>query len=207
MTPRYDIAGEIGEGNARAEALSAFLAQHAGQPVHVVINSPGGIASEGSALLATMERHGNVTVHIEGMAASAASLAALGGRTVLMHTDALLMIHEPSAFTWGTASEHRAGADMLDKMTGVYAAAYARATGQPVELVAAWMAEETWMTAQEALELNFCDGIEGEASKGRPVAAFDYGRFRNAPRELVALAMAKGWAGKSGRNEKGNEDA
>lgn len=102
-------------------------------------------------------------------------------------------LHEPSAFTFGTAEEHRAGADALEKMTEVYAKAYARATGHSVQRIAAWMKEETWLTAEEAFELNFCDEIEARQNDMQMVAAFDYGRFRNAPANLVTLARNNGW--------------
>ncbi len=196
MRARFDISGEIGEPGARAADLVEFLKANPGA-VDVSINSPGGIASEGAAIMAALEAHGAAHVRIVGMAASAASLAALGGKAVTMHSAALLMIHDPSAFTFGTAEDHRAGAETLDKMTGVYAAAYARATGHSVARIAAWMKSETWLTAQEALELNFCDAIEADSDGSQMVAAFDYGRFRNAPAELVTMARKNGWVTES----------
>jgi hypothetical protein len=93
-------------------------------------------------------------------------------------------------------------------MTGVYAQAYARATGHSVARIAAWMKDETWLTAQEALELNFCDGIEAEAEEPHMVAAFDYGRFRNAPGDLVKLARKNGWVtGSPVQEQRGQADA
>ena len=193
MRPVFSISGMIGEDGAKADDLSRFLEQNPG-PVQVVVNSPGGIAADGAAMMAAIEAHGKTEVRIVGMAASAASLAALGGATVIMHSAALLMIHEPIAFTFGTADAHRAGAHTLDKMSDVYAQAYARVTGHPVKRVAAWMKEETWLTAEEALELHFVDRIESGQDQAQVVAAFDYGRFRNAPSDLVTLARKNGWA-------------
>lgn len=206
MTPTYHLYGEIGiDPAASLAALTAFLEANAGKDVDVFINSPGGIAVDGAAMVAAMQRHGRVTVHVVGLAASAASLAVMGAQRRLIHRDALVMIHEPSAVTWGTAEAHRQGADTLDKLTGTYAAAYARATGHTPARIAAWMAAETWMTAQEAVDLKFCDGIEDDPAQGKPVAAFDYRRFRNPPRALVALATANGWAKDSpGETQKGN---
>lgn len=205
--PRFDIAGEIGEPSARAADLVEFLKANPG-PVDVSINSPGGIAAEGAAIMAALEAHGAAHVRVVGMAASAASLAALGGKTVTMHSAALLMIHDPSASTFGTAEDHRAGADMLDKMTNVYAGAYARATGHSVARIASWMRDETWLTAREALELHFCDAIEADSDGSQMVAAFDYGRFRNAPAELVTLARKNGWATASPvKSKRGQADA
>lgn len=207
MTPRFDISGVIGEGQACAEPLRNFLAQNTGK-VEVFINSPGGIATEGAAMMAALENHGEVIVHVAGMAASAASLAAMGGKRIRMHSAALLMIHDPSGFTFGPADQHRAAADTLDKMTDVYARAYARATGHRVERIKAWMKAETWLTADEALELNFCDEIEGAETVEPVFAAFDYSRFFNAPNELVRLARKNGWARDASEvNSKGKANA
>lgn len=192
MNPRYDISGIIGEGTATADALGRFLAANAGA-VDVVINSAGGSAPDGAALMAAMQRHGTVTVQIDGIAASAASLAAMGGKRIVLHPSALLMIHEPAAFVFGPGDELRATADALDKMTVVYARAYAAATGNPVTRIAAWMKAETWMTAQEAVALNFADEVGGDTPPAM-VAAFDYSRFTSAPAHLVQLASQHGWA-------------
>lgn len=190
--PRFTVSGIIGEGDASAERLGRFLAENPG-PVLVTINSPGGDAFEGAAMLAELERHGAATVLVQGVAASAASLAVMGGARIVMHSDAMLMIHEPGAVTFGPAGEHRATAAMLDKLTGVYAAAYARATGHPAARVAAWMAAETWLTADESVSLNFADEIEATETPAA-VARFDFTRFRNAPAQLVRMARANGWA-------------
>ena len=190
MIPRFDIRGEIGH-DAKASDLEAFLLANSG-PVLVGINSPGGVATDGAAMMAYLQRHGDVTAQVVGVAASAASLAMLGARKIVVHQAALIMIHEPALFSYGTAAQLREDAATLEKMASTYAQAYARATGHPVERIAAWMAEETWMTAQEAVNLNFCDEIEGAG--GEAVARFDYRRFRNAPPQLAAMVIANGWA-------------
>ncbi|MGY6697870.1 MAG: head maturation protease, ClpP-related [Roseinatronobacter sp.] len=192
MIEAYQISGIIGEGGNTAAALSAYLAANP-DAATVILNSPGGDAFEGSAIMAALERHGNVTVIVQGIAASAASLAMCGGRWIIAHPDAVVMIHEPGAVSFGTADGHRKAADTLDKLTATYAQAYARATGHPVARVAAWMKAETWLTASEALALNFIDQIEGD---GKPVAVaqFDFTRFQHAPATLVQMARANGWA-------------
>ena len=118
---------------------------------------------------------------------------AMGGNKIIMHPAAVMMIHEPSALAVGPAGVMRQTADTLDKMSGVYATAYARATGNPVARVLEWMRSETWMTADEAVALNFADEIEGNTNPTM-VAAFDYSRFTSAPANLVKLASQHGWA-------------
>ena len=193
MNARFDITGYIGEGDATGAALGQFLTANPG-PVLVVVNSPGGVASEGAAIAAELARHGGATCLVQGIAASAASYVLTGAKAILMHESAVLMIHEPAAFTGGTSDDLRLAADILDKLTAVYATGYARATGHPVARIAAWMKAETWMTAGEALALNFCDRIEGADDAPQMVAAYDYARFKAAPAHLVQMALQNGWA-------------
>ena len=203
--PQLMLHGMIGEDNAAPTFVSAFLEQNPG-PVLFNINSPGGLATEGAAIMAAMQRHGQVTVQVDGLAASAASLAMIGGKRIILHPAALVMVHEPSALVFGPADDMRATADALDKMTLVYALAYARATGNPLARVAAWMKTETWMTAEEAVSLNFADEIGGDTPPAM-VAAFDYSRFVSAPAHLVTLARQNGWATVSPVSGKENQNA
>jgi len=193
MHPRFDITGGIGTEANNAAKIGAFLRANPGE-VSLFINSVGGDAMEGAALMAEVERHGKVTAYAQGVVASAATLPLVAARQIIMHPAAMLMIHEPAAMMGGTADDHRSAADALAKMAQTYAAAYARHTGQPVQRVAAWMKTETWLTAEEALELNFCDRIEAFEDAAPMVAAFDYTKFRAAPGELVRLALKNGWA-------------
>jgi len=192
MIPRFDLSGEILVG-ASAE-IGRFCVENPG-PVEIVINSFGGVATEGAAIHAALERHGQATAIIQGVAASSASLAMLGARRVLIHDAAFIMIHNPSAMAMGTAQDMRSAADTLDKLGELYASIYARSTGNPPGRVAGWMAEETWLTADEAVALNFADEvIGGDAAQPVAVAAFDYRKFRAAPDQLVAMVLQNGWA-------------
>lgn len=190
MAPRFYLTGDIESGDA--ERLDKFLTANPG-PVVVDINSPGGEAMEGAALEAVVERHGAVTVRVQGIAASAATLPMVAASEVIIHPAAMVMIHDPSSWGGGTADELREAADFLDKLSETYAQAYARHTGHPVARIAAWMAAETWLTAEEAVELRFADRIEG-AEAPQAVAAHDYTKFRQPPEPLVRLARKNGWA-------------
>jgi len=195
MNPILHIHGPIGDGDNTPPMIGAFLTENAGAPVTLMVNSFGGIASDGAAILALIEAHGQVRAEVIGVAASAASLMIMGAAQIAIHMAAHLMIHEPSNLAWGTAEDLRREAETLDKLSETYAAAYSRATGHPVERIRAWMAAETWMTADEALALDFADEVFGDeaVSQSEPVAAFDYSRFRKPPTELVDLAARKGW--------------
>ena len=206
MTPRFDLSGEIGADQATGVAVGQFCDQNPG-PIDIVINSFGGVASEGAAIFAALERHGQATAIVQGVAASAASLAMLGARRVLVHDAALIMIHDPAAMAFGGAQDMRAAANVLDKLSGVYAAIYSRATGNTVERVKSWMADETWLTAHEAVALHFADDVIGpdsglDSGQTVPVAAFDYRKFRAAPDHLVVMVLQNGWAAVSPKTPK-----
>ncbi|MBL3580438.1 ATP-dependent Clp protease proteolytic subunit, partial [Rhodovulum visakhapatnamense] len=103
MTETLHIYGPIGEGENTPPRIGAFLDDNAGVPVVIAVNSYGGIASDGAAILAQLEQHGQVRVEVLGVAASAASLLVMGAAEIAMHRAAHLMIHEPSNLAWGTA--------------------------------------------------------------------------------------------------------
>lgn len=148
-----------------------------------------------------------MTAFVTGIAASAASLVMVAAKRVVVHRDAMAMIHDPAALAYGSGPELRRWADTLDKIGAVYAASYSHHTGNPVKTVAKWMADETWLTAEEAVALNFADAIEGD-EVAEAVACFDYTAFRNAPAQLVHLARKNGWAAarpnKTGKKETSN---
>lgn len=190
----FRIEGFVGEGRNTAAAVATFLLENPAK-AEIVINSPGGDAFEGSAILAEIERHGRVSVRIEGVAASAASLIAVGGASIVMHAAAVMMIHEPASISWGSSGVHRKSAEVMEKLTDIYARAYSRATGNPLELVKQWMADETWLDASEAVALNFADQVERKARQDAPTAAmFNYTKFKDPPALFVELVNKHGWA-------------
>jgi ATP-dependent protease ClpP protease subunit len=154
----YDEIGFWGKG---AKEFIAELRQHAGKHVHLRINSPGGEVIEGTAIFNALKRHAaGVTVHIDAMAASMASVIAMAGNPVFMADNALLMIHDPYTFAAGTSEELRKSADLLDTMKKNLVRAYVGKTGLPEKEVEEMMAQETWLGATEAVALGFVDAIE-----------------------------------------------
>jgi ATP-dependent Clp protease, protease subunit len=189
----FSLSGFIGEDGATPDDLARYLDANSTEAI-ITVNSAGGSAFDGAAMLAHLHAHGNATCRVVGVAASAASLVVMGANRIIMHPSAHIMIHNPATVVFGDAEALTHEADVMDKLARTYARAYASATGHPVERVSAWMDAETWLTADEALALHFCDEIEGEGTRGKAVAAFDYGRFRAAPQALVRLANKNGWA-------------
>lgn len=142
---------------AFAEALSSVKGKH----VTVRINSYGGDVFAGQAIYSMLKRHpGGCTTLVDGVAASAASIIAMAGDTVIMPENAMLMIHNPWCLAYGNASDFRKTADDMDKIGESLVAVYAAKTGKTGDEIRAMLDAETWLTAQEAVDMGFADEIE-----------------------------------------------
>ena len=181
------IYDEIGAYGVTAKGVLAELgALPADAAIDLRLNSPGGSVFDAVAIYNAMKRHpGEITVWIDGIAASAASYIAMAGDTIVMPENAFLMIHDPSGLVMGTAEDMRATAEALDKVKGSLIQGYAAKSGKPDDEIAALMAAETWLDATDALGLGFIDRI---AEPVKLAASFDMARFRNAPPEVVEAA-------------------
>ncbi len=125
------------------------------------INCVGGDVFQAQAMYNYLRSHpANVTVRIDGIAASAASLVAMAGNKIIMPENSFMMIHNPAGGVRGDADDMREVADILDKIRDMIANAYVARTGQEREKIVELMNAETWMTANEAHELKFCDEVE-----------------------------------------------
>jgi ATP-dependent protease ClpP protease subunit len=154
----YDEIGAFGAGSK--EFLSD-LTKLSGQHIHLRINSPGGSVIEGTAIYNALRRHeGGLTVHIDAMAASMASVIAMAGKPVYMADNALLMIHNPWTVSVGESKDLRKEADLLDKLKVNLRNAYVRKTGMEADRITEMMDAETWLDAVEAVALGFADAIE-----------------------------------------------
>jgi ATP-dependent Clp protease, protease subunit len=152
----------------------------------VRINSPGGAVFDGVAIYNALKRHdAAITVWVDGIAASIASVIAMAGDEIVVPENAMLMLHDPSGLVMGTAADMRAMAEALDRMKAGMVAAYRDKCGRDDAEIEALMAAETWLSAQEALELGLADRVEAPV---RMAAHFDLSRFRNPPPQLAALA-------------------
>jgi ATP-dependent protease ClpP protease subunit len=154
----YDEVGAFGSGS---KEFLADLAKLDGQHLHLRINSPGGSVVEGTAIYNALRRHkGGLTVHIDALAASMASVIAMAGAPVYIADNALLMIHNPWTVSMGDSDQLRREAALLDKLKDSLRNAYVRKTGMEADRIAQMMDEETWLDAVEAVALGFADAIE-----------------------------------------------
>lgn len=131
-------------------------------PITVWINSPGGDCIAAAQIYnMLMDYKGDVTVKIDGIAASAASVIAMAGTKVLMSPVSLMMIHNPATLAFGDKHEMNKVIEMLDAVKDSIMNAYEIKTGLSQKELSKLMDNESWFDAKKALELKFCDGIMG----------------------------------------------
>ena len=148
--------------------------------VVIWINSPGGDCVAASQIYTMlMDYKGHITVKIDGIAASAASVIAMAGTEVLMAPTSLLMIHNPLTVAIGDSEEMQKAIAMLDEVKESIINAYELKTGMSRAKLAHLMDAETWMNAQKAIELGFADGIltrDACVSDGTPINSYQFSR-------------------------------
>lgn len=128
--------------------------------ITVWINSPGGDCVAAAQIYNMLANYkGNVTVKIDGIAASAASVIAMAGNTVLMSPFSMMMIHNPETMAFGDHTEMEKAIEMLEGVKDSIINAYALKTGMSRAKLSRLMDAETWMDATKAVELGFADGI------------------------------------------------
>ena len=129
-------------------------------PITLRISSPGGDCVAASRIYTMlMDYPSDVTVKIDGIAASAASVVAMAGTRVCMSPSSLMMIHNPLTIAMGDSEEMRKAMHLLDEVKESIINAYEIKTGLPRARISQLMDAETWMNAHKAQELGFCDEI------------------------------------------------
>ncbi|WP_229713093.1 head maturation protease, ClpP-related [Macrococcus hajekii] len=165
---QVDIYGEIvpeawrWEGEESATSFKNTLEKLKGVDEIVVnINSPGGDVFEGIAIHNMLKRHkAKVTVNIDGLAASIASVIAMAGDVVRMPSNSMLMIHNAMSGTFGNANDLREVADLLEKVTGTLIETYLNKSDKlKTDSLKALLDAETWMTAEEAFSYGLIDEV------------------------------------------------
>ena len=124
------------------------------------INSPGGDCVAAAQIFNMLSEYpGKVTVKIDGLAASAASVIAMAGTEVWMSPVSMMMIHNPATVAWGDHAEMKKAMELLDAVKESIINAYVRKTGQSRAKLSHLMDAETWMDANKAVGLGFADDI------------------------------------------------
>lgn len=162
--------------------------------IELYINSPGGDCIAASQIYTMlMEYTGNVTVKIDGLAASAASVIAMAGTEVLMSPTSMLMIHNPWTMAMGDHNDMQKAIDVLNEVKESIINAYELKTGMSRAKISRLMEDETWMNAKKAVDLGFADGVleQTVAIVGAPVAFSSASVIRNLTNKIKSKSEAE----------------
>lgn len=178
------ITQEIGYWGITAKQFIDDMAAYKGVPVNMIVHSPGGSVFDALAMLNYLRNsHGAaVTTHVVGVAASAASFLMFAGDTRKISAQAFVMVHDIQSLAYGTPGEMQDAVDAMNKIKASLVGMYAQYTGKDQATVEAWMAKDTWFTAEEALAA----GLVTEVVDSAPVTAtFDFDRLEASVPEAL----------------------
>ncbi|MEB8131548.1 head maturation protease, ClpP-related [Mammaliicoccus sciuri] len=194
---RIDIYGEVVPDDWRASDVdtSAVSFRNAIKDLgevdtlNVHINSPGGSVYDGVAIFNMLRQHkASVTVHIDGLAASIASVIAMSGDKIVMPSNSMMMIHNAMSVSIGNANDMRKMADDLEKINESVINSYiAKNPELDREYLKALMDDETWLTASEAYELGLVDVIDEPVAAVASIDKEQVNRFKNVPKMLKEM--------------------
>jgi len=181
------IFDEIGMWGVTAGEFVGQLRALKASAIDLHLNSPGGEVFDGIAIYNALRSHpAPVTVNIDGLAASIASVIAMAGDTVIMAPNATMMIHEGHMVAIGDSADMRKAADLLDRCSDNIASIYAQRTGDTADAWRARMKDETWFTAKEAVKAGLADSVAVDAPRNSAVpvtTTWDLSVFNYAGRD------------------------
>lgn len=186
------VYGDIGGwwGGVSAEEFAKELAALDVKTLNVRLNSPGGLVFDGVAIYNALARHSaNVIVHVEGLAASIASVIAMAGDEVRIAEGSRFMIHNPWTIVMGDEEALIAEAAVLKGLKSDLIDIYAARTEQSRADLSEWMTAETWLSARDAVDKGFADSMTPAKKKEKKDAharSAVLRQFRHAPQDLVA---------------------
>lgn len=184
----YDDIGESfwGGGISAAQFKKDLDALGAVNTIDLRINSPGGQVFDGLTIYNLLTQHkARIVTHIDGLAASIASVIAMAGDEIRIAVNAMMMIHNAAGMCAGTADEMRSTADLLDTVTGTIQGVYAKRSGVDAAQIGKMMDDETWMTAQQAVDCGLANKVV-DSMNVTALADLSRYKFRNAPATLLA---------------------
>lgn len=175
-------------GGVAAESFVPELAALKASTIHLRIDSPGGDVFGGQAIAQALREHpATVVAHVDGVAASAATVVATAADQVVMAEGALYMVHRAWTVAFGNKNELLDTAALLEKVDATLAAQYASKTGMSVEKALTLMDDETWMNAEEAVAQGFADRVYApEKDSKKTQARWDLSAYLKAPEQEPA---------------------
>lgn len=191
------IYAEIGMWGITADDFVRDLREVDAKTINLHLNSPGGSVFDGLAIYNALVRHdARIVVHIDGWAASIASVIAMAGDEIRIGESGYVMIHKPWSWAMGDAGVLRREADVLDKLEDGIVDIYVARTEGDRKKIQDWVGAETWFNGKEAVEAGFADVlVEAKKKPADPAArldrAFFAAIFPNLP-ESVFEALGRG---------------
>lgn len=189
---KLSIYGFIGGWYNDAETIRRKLNEVDAEIIHVHINSGGGSAFDGVAICNLLKQHkAEIIVHVDGYAASAASVIAMAGDKIIMPSNTMMMIHQASTFEYGNADVMEKTAKDLRKIDTALRQTYKnRFVGTEEELIQL-LKDETWLTADEAVTLGFADEVAEEIDIDESQEEDNEGVIENIKDDIVAKYAAQ----------------
>lgn len=147
-----------------ASSFTQELAGITASAIDLRINSPGGLVFDSVAIFSALKRHpATVDVHIDGLAASAASFIAMAGDSIEIEKPAKMMIHDAMGIVIGNSQDMAAMATLLNELSDTIAQIYADRSGKPVSQWREAMRAETWYSATDAVKAGLADRVAGDS--------------------------------------------
>lgn len=160
--------------------------------INLSINSGGGSVFDGIAIYNMLKSHkATVNVYVEGLAASIASVIAMAGDTITMRSGSMMMVHMPWTLSQGNAEEMRRTADTLEKTGDSIVDIYSERTGISPDDIRNIMNDETWLSAEEAVEQGWATKLDKKEAVMNSVPKEILGRFSNVPKNVLARVEKK----------------
>ena len=187
----YDQIGESfwGEGISAKVFQKELSSLGKVDLINLRINSPGGDVFDGLAIYNQLQAHpARVVVDVDGLAASIASVIAMAGDEINMASNAMMMIHNPHGMAVGDAGEMQRVAALLTQVKGSLSDTYAARTGLDRSRLDALMDDETWMSADTAVQQGFADRVSAPQQVSACFGLLD--NYRNTPAALRARVRA-----------------
>lgn len=210
-TTEITIYGDIGESwwgeSISANDIKNALKEVSTDTITIRLNSPGGDAFDGIAIYNQLKNHDAKVIGIvDGLAASAASIIAMGCDEIIMNTGSMMMIHEASTFTWGTKADIKKTLNALEGIDKSIADIYMDRYAGTREELNALVEGETWFTASEAVEAGLADKVNNDSDEENEIENLksivfnlqnELNNLKNPPKpkepeQVPAVASAKG---------------
>jgi ATP-dependent protease ClpP protease subunit len=199
-TAQVAVRGYIGEwGVTDRDFIAAVEAFGDVDTIDVAINSRGGEVDHALSIFNFLRNHpAKVNMRVDGVAMSAASIILMAGDEIAMPANAILMIHSPWSYASGNADDLRQAADVLDTFESALLETYQARSGKTADDLKTMLADETFMTAKEAVANGFADRVIPLKAEARAASAVAYAAALDIPLDVLERAQAEALADAEG---------